>query len=560
MANEETGCLRGNTDLTRSFATTKGTSMAELPKIRQATHLSIHNDSTSCRARQLQFRCPWFPRAIKIERSIRAATRLVPLALTLVMLCTPCAILLASAQDTQKPASAALQDTPQASSAAHDSSVSPLSPKGTTPPKKEEKTDLSAKEKVQVGIIVVAMAVLVGVVTALLTHLSAFRTQLSSHSANDPEFKKLFFQMALGVPDGTIRSALAILIVLGALVALMAGIGKDLQLEVPGALSGIFGTILGFYFGRTGSVETAQASAAVAGAAHSNAQAAQAVSAAKQQAAQSDAAMKTMQDDQAAVLSARADAALSVMSAIAAAIPPPLDPSVQSSLIASRDSLTSANQSANVDDLKAAYARLIDQGPLATLVRAALPNLSTLAGAGTSPIDATRALVALSARLSPAVAQIWVARILRQPYHAELYSPVIDDAYATSLVAQVPAAAMLQAKLKTVIPTLTNTEFVSMVVAEDAAAQLAERSSGLISVEDAAPVVDAMQQRSIEFELRKSLTNEDAKPFGDLTALFSNLDKIQSDPSGLRGLDTLMLIVREARKAAVPAIDLLPSV
>jgi len=62
--------------------------------------------------------------------------------------------------------------------------------------------------------------------------------------------------MALGVPDVTVRAALVILIVLGALLALIAAIGDDLGLSVPEALAGIFGTILGFYFGRPGSVET----------------------------------------------------------------------------------------------------------------------------------------------------------------------------------------------------------------------------------------------------------------------------------------------------------------
>jgi hypothetical protein len=361
--------------------------------------------------------------------------------------------------------------------------------------------------------------------------------------------------MSLGVPDGTIRSALAILIVLGALLALIAAIGSELGLVVPDALSGIFGTILGFYFGRPGSVETAKTTAAVAGAA----QAAQAVSAVRQQAAQSDAALKSVQSDQISALSTRADTSLSVTSAIVGDLAPPIDPSIQSALVASREALASAKQSGNLDNIKAAYAKLLDDGPIAALIRAALPTLSGLAGPGTAPADAIKALATLSARLPPSVAQIWTARILKQPYRVELYSPTIDDVYATSLISQVPGASALLNKFQTVLSTMTATEFVKMVVAEDGAAQLAGRSSGSIAIADAAPVVDSMQQRSMEVELRKSLTNDDAKPFGDLAALFSSLDKIQLDPTGLRGLDTLMLIVREARKAAIPPTDVLPS-
>jgi hypothetical protein len=477
-----------------------------------------------------------------------------------VALCVPWTIHLAAAQGVPQPASPPQNELQQVASRA-DVDEPASSAAGTPRPKNAEPkaTDQNTKVIIQVSVVAASMAILVGVVTALLTHLSTFRTQLNNLSTNDTDSRRLFFQMALGVPDGTIRSSLAILIVLGALLTLIAAIGSELGLHVPDALSGIFGTILGFYFGRPGSVEAAQTSSAMAGAAQSTAQAAQTVSEVKQQAAQSEAALKAVQGDQLSALSAQADSVLSVMSSIVGTVPPPIDPSIQNALVAGRAALDSAKQSANMNELKLAFAKLVNEGPIAALIRSSLSSLSGLARAGTSTIDAIRAFVTLSGRLPPVVAQIWAARVLRQPYRVELYSPAVNDAYATSIIGQVPGGGALLTKLQTVNPSLTTTEFVSMVIAEDGAAQIANRSNGLITVEDAVPVVDSMQQRSMEVELRKSLTNDDATPFGDLTALFASLDKVQADPSGLRGLDNLMLIVREARNATISPSDVLPS-
>jgi hypothetical protein len=412
---------------------------------------------------------------------------------------------------------------------------------------------------VQVSFVAAGMAIVVCIVLVLMQHMKELRTDLAKLSVGNESVRKDFIQMALGVPDGTIRSALAILIIVGSLLALIAEMaGKNLGLKVPDVLAGVFGTILGFYFGRTGSVEAGNASRAVASASEATAQATKTVVAANEKTAQATSDLDALKSDQADTLSTRAQAAFTVEKAVVSALPEPVDPAISTGLADAGTALNAAQSDGSFDELTTAYNKLVSQGPIASLIRATLPSLAPLAPPGSSPLDAIRELLTLSAKVPPPAAQLWIARVLRQPYRVELFTPAFDEAQATALIAQVPGASDLYTALLLIIPTLAKAEFVSMSLTEDGAAQMASRSKGSIAVDTAAPLVDALQQRAIEAELSKSLTDGDAKPLGGLRMLFANLDTVLTNPAGQSGLDTLMLIVRQARLAGVPATDLVP--
>jgi hypothetical protein len=364
------------------------------------------------------------------------------------------------------------------------------------------------------------------------------------------------FQMAFGLPDGTIRSALAIFIVIGALLTLIAAMANDLGFKVPDALAGVFGTILGFYFGRSGSVETAQASAAVTAASQATSDATKSVADAQVKTIEAQQALQASQDDQTDAVSGDTGAALEVITAIVNELPPPPNPNLQSQLTACANAIKDAKAQGDLTLLKSAYAQLMTSGPLATLLSQDLPGLSPFVTAGTSTLDCARALVSLSMRIRPAVAQLWVARLLRQPYRTELFTPVIDTAYANQLLGQVGDAGALLQPTKGPGATMTASDLVGAALSECGAQQIVDRWS--LPISQVAPVVESLQQRAFEMELMKALSADDFKPFNGPSAFFTNLEKVQATPSGQQALDLLMLVLREARNAAVSAVDLLP--
>ncbi len=412
---------------------------------------------------------------------------------------------------------------------------------------------------IQRWVVRVSIWMLVALTVALLVYLLILRDSVSALSANDPEAKKLYFQMALGVPDGTIRSALAFLIVFGALLSLIAAVGGDLGFTVPEGLTGVFGTILGFYFGRAGQTDKAMATAALSGATASAEKAQQDVVEARKTTQAAQQQLASVKSDQAQQLAAEADAALGIMSKVAAAAPGDVGKSIQDALTAARTAVDAAKQAGTPEAMKSALAQIAEKGPTAVILDNATRGLAPLAQPNLTASAAARAIIDLSLRLPPSIAPCWTARLLRAPYREGLIAPVIDDAYAKQLMSTVSGSDDLFARLKAQNAAVTPADFVRLVLHEDAAASIAERLNVPSDDAGVAATVGLLQQRALEFALATSIDANEFKVWGGSSAFFAALDKVQASADGLKALDLLMMLVRQARSAGIAASDLLPS-
>jgi hypothetical protein len=422
---------------------------------------------------------------------------------------------------------------------------------------------IAAMRDIQIWVVAAAMLILMIISIALYGYLRTLRDRLGDLADRHEDARKLYMQMALGVPDGTIRSALAVLIVIGALLTLVAAMGEFLGFKVPEALTGVFGTILGFYFGRAGSVESSQATAAMAGAAQisseakeQKAQAAHDVAAAT---ASAEDAKKTASATRLKTVMARIDPITRAMDSIIGFAPPTLLAASVAKWKALRDAITAASNTGSLDQLETALAQLSKEGPVAELISQVSPELAPMAKPGQSGADVARALIEFNVTLSPEVAQRWALRVLGLPFRAEVIEPVIDDAYATSLIQSSPISTRLLQELrdKPGDTPVSAANLVRTVLTDDAVATLTEELGGRIAEQDIAAVVEQLQKRAIEQQLERDIPPEKVASFGDLKSLFLAIDRVRASAAGQQALDIVLGIVRRARAAGVPIADLL---
>ena len=425
--------------------------------------------------------------------------------------------------------------------------------------------DAAAIRPFQIAVISIALAVLIAVTTALIVRIWRLGDRLAKLSQENADVRKTYLQMSLGVQDGTVRSAIAILIVIGALLALIAAVGQGLGLQVPEALTGVFGTILGFYFGRSGTVETSRAVETVTAAATTVAQAQTGIQAAQQaattaqrEAADAKQALTSERATQAGDLATNADELLAASTAIVAAAPQSVAAALQPTLATTKAAIDAARQSPAPAALRQAITDLQAKGPVAQFIQSAASALAPFASAGLNAMQAASALLDTGAKLPPVASQLWTARLLRAPYSHDLFEPVVDADYAKTLMARVPGTKGLLDTLSATDATITSVRFVRDLLNEDAAEMLEDRSRGALTAATIHGVIDQVQQSAVEIELSKALPADALKAFGGTSAFFAALNSVQANPNDQGVLDFLALVQKAARSAAITPTDLLP--
>lgn len=286
--------------------------------------------------------------------------------------------------------------------------------------------------------------------------------------------------LPLGLPEGTIRSILALIVaVVGLPILLFSGVLK-ISHEVNGYINGIVTGVFGFYFGtRTagasskalGQIATAQNQAQQAKDERDNAQAeatqaktlaanaqAQALGATRHAAAVTRATdFDTTLDE----LSRQASLASTVLDVIAPALPSGmLPPSVtqavstaQRALDAVRGVTKEAANDGQLQSIQKAVNTLTDaaggSSALGTLLIKAAPMLSESDLSGLTPTSALATLLSVGARLGSVAYQRWHARVLAAPLASgliEFGTVTPEDVHAALLNAPIFASEFAEEK------------------------------------------------------------------------------------------------------------------
>lgn len=256
--------------------------------------------------------------------------------------------------------------------------------------------------------------------------------------------------LPLGLPEGTVRAALGLVIVTLGLTAIL--FQRSLGLASTGEIAGLLGTVLGFYFGARGAGAEREREAEAAR--EAEAKAARAEAAAQAATRQAEAAKAQSEREIAAHDAARegisaaarlASGVKAAAEAIAAADPSSALAREAARAAALADTTLAAAEAVRTGDLAEAAARavglaasLAPANPLAALaadtaraIAPALARLPTLAAAVGGPLGLVGAVLAggvQAVRIGVEHYRRWVARVLDRPYGLDLFPEGLADA------------------------------------------------------------------------------------------------------------------------------------
>ena len=278
-----------------------------------------------------------------------------------------------------------------------------------------------------------------------------------------------FNTLPMGLPRGTVRAILALIIVFGSIIFLAISLINGADYKFPETLSGILGAILGFYFGKGTGADDGTAVKAVAAAAADAKQARDQAADATQQAqtAQqqvSDAQAQTQQVEQdKTAIKATADQLAGVhLDTVQATLKQAADFSTVLSGVlpgqigrdigAAAGGLT-ATAAAVADlqsgDVSGAVAKASDllasatpNLPVVQVLTKAVAALAPVIGTVFPPLTLITTIIGVGSKLGAVAYAHWIARVMDAPYTPAQFSPsLIDSNAAVTLVEQVPVLA-----------------------------------------------------------------------------------------------------------------------
>lgn len=386
--------------------------------------------------------------------------------------------------------------------------------------------------------------------------------------------------LPLGVPRGSVRAVLAMIIVFGSIAFLALSMMTGGQYKFPEALTGILGAILGFYFGKGGAGEDGQAVQAVAAANADTrdalAKANDATTQAKDAQAKVDSTTQMLTDttqtltdvqtkhdelakDRLDGITSKLQDAVGVGNAIGNLLPGSFGAAVKEATGTLGGTLNAVNDLRHGDLAGAVQqaSTLLDKAapnmPVVSVLAKAAQLIGPVLGGAFPPIALITTLVGVGSKLSAIAYARWVARIMDQPYTPEQFSPtVFDSNAAVSLIMQVPALAkalgpQLQAGARDVA-----LDVVRLALAPDGgAALLAKYPEAFAGLDQASidGIVRDLQKASLDYVLAKDLPPDAGAAIGGTTAMLQGIDKIRANHDASAGLDAVMTAVTALKRS-----------
>ena len=321
------------------------------------------------------------------------------------------------------------------------------------------------------------VSILIGM---LLFYAWGLRQQLMEMVRNSPPETSAsnlaaFNQLPMGLPSGTIRAILALIVVFGSIIFLAMSL-LDSSVQFPQTLSGILGAVLGFYFGKTGLVDgaaavnavtaattdTRNAVAAAADATKTAQDAKDSATALQGQLDTATAQVSQAQSDKAAALvtvgtlaNTHLDSiqtglqqAASLGSTLAGMLPGDAGRDIgvaAATLNSTLKTVTDLRQGdigTAVAQAGELFTAMQSNQPVVQVLKQAASAFAPVIGTLFPPAALVTTIIGIGSKLSAAAYARWIARIMDAPYTPEQFSPsVLDSTGAQAALQQVPALA-----------------------------------------------------------------------------------------------------------------------
>lgn len=365
---------------------------------------------------------------------------------------------------------------------------------------------------------------------------------------------ELFAESPFGVPVGSVRSALALTIVLaslGYIGASIVGTVLGSELPFPEIAATVLGTVLGFYFGsRGGAASAMQVTELVRESVHRDADRA--------------VARATQEKDETLLGTFKEKATNGVRTArvIADLLPERAGAPVKRVVEIAEATLGAANALAGQGKTGEALAKVQDvvglaKSPLSGALGGAIASFKGVLGTAVPVVGVALAIAGIGGRLVGAAYDRWVARVLGAPHTPELFPPTIVDADMTMMI--VRRSPVLRAAYQDALTAGDRaffSAFKDLALSADGADALWQearfgRDVGLDREQVEAAATEFQREVMNELTVRE-IPGDAAAQAGGAEALLGQVDRLQADTDARVELEKLVLLVDGLKQDGQP--------
>lgn len=394
--------------------------------------------------------------------------------------------------------------------------------------------------------IIVVMAL---IILAFLFHLRNLQAKFLATCKEEKQLA-LYFQSPAGLPEGSVRATIALLIVTISLFFMGLSVAVSNGPDIPQALSGLLGTIIGFYFG-------------------SRKPGGEGESAVQQQARetteQRDQAVAKNNENVATSLLEKASTGLSIARTVAGLLPEEVGgkylkvaDKIEQGVKTAQDLLGSGDNTQAINKAQEITKVIDSEGPLADLVGNAAKSFGSVLGTVVPPAGLILALVAATLKLTGIFHQKWKARVLHLPFSpaAGLGLALVDANTGFALMLHSPIFnAAFQHKLQDPAFLKQATDDFLSEPDVDTLLEKYGAEGGFTSGLSFQEGLEEFRRAAADNELKVLLQAKDPTllgPAGGYDAVLGAVDKIHQDPNALKDLDALIVTTEKLQAEDQP--------
>lgn len=416
---------------------------------------------------------------------------------------------------------------------------------------------------------VVLVAALIATVVGLIYYLYRLRGDFYE-ACRESGNLELYASCPLGIPVGSVRSTLALLIVLFA-IGYMGVTGVE---EPPQFITAVVSTVIGFYFGSRSSNSSSQNRNAVRdlmdGAASSTQESpvstdAQDGASPSSGAAQGGSTPTPSEPDTAPARRQEAQSlighlreGLSITEVASSVLPKPLRQRFSSLTQALQNGIETVEGLVEADSVgnalekgTALLRRFREDNPVRTIIERALGSFAPVLGAAVKPLPLVGSIANVAQSVKTKVYDRWKARILHTSFEpADLPVERVDANTGFTLISTTPIMKEafreeLEANDRSFLED-TAEELLSTGELESVWADYADRFDSRRQFEDG---VAALRRAAADLELREELDPALFEEVGGYETAVANIDKLHADDSARGDLDAIVTMFEALQNA-----------
>ena len=397
--------------------------------------------------------------------------------------------------------------------------------------------------------IVIVSLLLVGTLLGLLWYLYRLRDQFFA-ACKEAEDLALFASHPMGLPAGSVRSTLALVIVVISVGYII--INRD----IPNALTAVLGTVLGFYFGTRSVSGRTQADEVLE-------------NEVERLKTSRNEVVETQQKTQVGEMVERIGKGIAMTKTVTAVLPKNLREKYEGLIDKMEQGAETVKDLAGAGSLSVALERanaIFDlfksENPVKERVEKAMGSFGRVLGTAVPSLGLITGIVKVGANLTGMAYQKWKARILHLPFSPAvlppalidantgfvllLKSPILKEAFRPELEAndrpfmEEAATAFLQEESMDQLWTTYKDRFESRAAFEEG--------------------VEAFRRAAADMELEQVIEAEQLAEVGGYESLVSTVDRLHADDEARADLDALVTVFEGLQRNGEPVLSILEKV